>query len=97
MGCKVNSLELLLKKSRIKDYRIDAESTAYSVQRDDIKRVQRLAIDIEQTVPEEHEPRAERCLELYTQGCMVGESISRGIDVDVTERLVTDDAVVDQR
>lgn len=89
LGCQVNSLEMLLRKSRIEEYHVDGHSTPYLFREDNIKRVQRLELEIELHVPEDVESRARRCLDIYEQGCLVGESIKRGIDVDVTKRLET--------
>lgn len=95
MGCQVNSLEQMLHKARLTDYEIDAECTGYTVIEEDIKRVQKISLEIALTVPADKESRANRCLEVYEKGCVVGETLKRGIDLEVEKRLVMDDAVAE--
>lgn len=95
MGCQVNSLEQMLHKARVEAYDIEAECTGYTVTEENVKRIQKLQLAITLTVPEEHESRGRRCLDVYEQGCVVGETLKRGMDFAVEKELVVDDAVAD--
>lgn len=95
MGCQVSSLEQMLHKARVTDYEIDAECTGFTYIESDVKRVQKIDLQITLAVTPEDESRGERCLDVYEQGCVVGESIKRGIDLDVSRELVLDDGVVE--
>lgn len=95
MGCQVNSLEQMLHKARVPHYEIEAVCTGYSFTSDSIKRVQKIELAIELTVPEAHESRADRCLDVYEQGCVIGETLRRGMELDVEKTLVLDDSVAE--
>lgn len=95
MGCQVNSLEQMLHKARVTDYEIDAECTGYTFIEDDVKRVQKMSLEMTLTVPEDEESRGQRCLDVYEQGCVVGETMKRAIDFDVDRELVLDDSVAE--
>lgn len=95
MGCQVNSLEQMLHKARITDYEIEAECTGLTYIEDDVKRVQKIDLEIELAVPGDEESRAQRCLDVYEKGCVVGETIKRGVDLDVSKELVLDDSVAE--
>lgn len=43
-------------------------------------RIQHIDIDIDVTVPDEYEEDAQRCLDVYDQDCIVGQSFRSGID-----------------
>lgn len=88
MGCQVNSLEQMLHKARIEeDYEIKAECVGFTVTKDDIKRIQRLELELTLTVPEEDEPQAQRCLDVYEKGCVVGETLKRGMEFRIEKNL----------
>lgn len=87
-ACQVSVLSQCLEKSRVEDFTITAEGAIDSVRKEDVPeempgntrtRVDHMSVDIEVEVPEEHEHRAERCLEVYDQGCIVGQSYKAGI------------------
>ena len=95
-GCQVSVLDQCLKKSRVEDYHIEAEATITSAGRGEIpdempsntaSRIMDFDIDITLTVPEEHRGRAERCLEVYDIGCIVGQSLRAGIDYTPTTTI----------
>jgi hypothetical protein len=44
--------------------------------------VKHIDIELELTVPEEYESRAQRCLDIYDQGCIVGQSYRAGVQYD---------------
>lgn len=91
MGCQVNTLEQMLHKARVEEYDVDAECTGFTVTEDDIKRVQRIDLSITLVVPEADESRAQRCLDVYEKGCVIGETVKRGVDVRVEKSLELDE------
>lgn len=93
MGCQINTLEQMLHKARITEYEIEGECTGFTVQKENIKRIQKLELEITLAVPEAKESQARRCLDVYEQGCVVGETLKRGLDFDVEKKLVLDDSV----
>ncbi|MFC7251620.1 OsmC family protein [Halomicroarcula sp. GCM10025324] len=93
MGCQVNTLEQMLHKARIEDYEIEAECTGFTVLRDNVKRIQKLELAITLRVPEAKESQGSRCLDVYEQGCVVGETLKRGMDFQVEKELELDDSV----
>lgn len=95
MGCQVNTLEQMLHKARITHYEIEAECTGFSFKEGNVKRVQQLELAITLTVPDATESQAERCLDIYEQGCVIGETLKRGIDFRVEKELVLDDSVAE--
>lgn len=78
MACHVNSLEQMLHRARITEYDIEAESPGYTFTEDNLKRIQKLELSITLTVPEDAASQAERCLDIYEKGCVVGETLKRG-------------------
>lgn len=94
MGCQINSLEQMLHKARLTDYEIDGECTGFTFTEDNTKRVQKLELTITLTVPEDAESRAQRCLDVYEKGCVVGETLKRAVDFQVEKGLELDDSVV---
>lgn len=88
MGCQVNSLEQMLHKARVEEYDVDAECTGFTVTKDNVKRVQQIDLEVTLTVPEDDEAQARRCLDVYEKGCVVGETVKRGVDVRVSKSLV---------
>lgn len=95
MGCQVNTLEQMLHKARVERYEIDAECTGYTVMKDNIKRIQKLELTVTLSVPEAKEARANRCLAVYEKGCVVGETLKRGLEFVVEKELVLDDSVAE--
>ena len=93
MACEVTSLEQMLHKSRVEKYEIDAEVTGYSFTEGNIKRVQRLDLRLTLTVAPADEPQAKRSLEVFEKGCIIGETLKRGIDFRVDRELRLDEDV----
>lgn len=93
MACQVNTLEQMLHKARITDYEIEAECTGYTFTEDNLKRIQKLELAITLTISEDAESRAQRCLDVYEEGCVVGETLKRAVDFRVEKELVLEDAV----
>lgn len=97
-GCQVSVLDQALKKARVADYHIEVEATIDAVGTDDVpeempsntvNRIQHIAIDVTLTIPEEHRSRAQRCLDVYDDGCIVGQSLRAGIDYTPRATLET--------
>lgn len=93
MGCQVNTLEQMLHKARVERYEIEADCTGFTLTESNLKRIQKLALAIELRVPEEKESAASRCLDVYEQGCVVGETLKRGMEFTVEKTLILDDSV----
>lgn len=88
-ACQVSVLEQVLEKARVEAYEIDldweidrrgAEDVPEEMPSNTATRVEHVSIDLTVRVPEEYEPRAKRCLDVYDSGCIVGQSFKRGID-----------------
>ena len=98
VACQLSVLSQCLEKSRVEEYEINANAGIEDRSREDIpeempentsKRIEHITIDIELVVPSEYEDRARRCLDVYDQGCIVGQSYRSGIDYTPTTSLVT--------
>lgn len=96
LACQVSVLQQCFEKARIEEYEIEAEATIDDRGEGDIPgempentagRVEHVVIDLDATVPEELEPRARRCLDVYDDGCIVGQSLLAGIDYSTEARL----------
>lgn len=88
-GCQLAVLSQALRKARIDDFEIDItavpdewwrEEISEELPENQVKRIEHIDVQVKVTVPEEYEGRAERCLEVYDQGCIVGQSFREGID-----------------
>lgn len=99
-ACQVSVLSQCLEKSRVEEFTITAEGAIDSVRKEDVPeempgntrtRVDHMSVDIEVEVPEEHQHRAERCLEVYDQGCIVGQSYRAGIPYTPETRVKVSD------
>ena len=102
VGCQVSVLNQCLHKARVEDFRIEAdavippETLGDDAVADEMpghtgKRITDVEIDITVTVPEEYESRAQRCLDVYDGGCIVGQSLRAGIDYHPEATLEVDD------
>lgn len=98
VGCQLSALSQCLRKARVEGYEIDAEADLDDWWREDvseelpenlIKRVEHLTVKLDVTVPEEYEARAQRCLDLYDQGCIVGQSYRAGMEYTPETSLST--------
>jgi len=99
--CQVSVLQQCLEKSRIEEYSIEAEATIDNHRGEEIpeempentaRRVEHVVVDLSVSVPEEFEKRASRCIEVYDQGCIVGQSLLAGIDYTANASLAAPDA-----
>jgi uncharacterized OsmC-like protein len=97
VGCQMAVLCAALEKARIEDFRIkaDAESersldeVAEEMPDGTAKRIEHIDIDLTLEVPKEYEDRAQRCLDVYDTGCIVGQSLRAGIDYTPETSLET--------
>ena len=89
LGCQLSALTQCLRKARIEEYEVAAEADLDDWRREDVseelpenlvKRIDHLTVSLDVTVSEEYEARAQRCLDVYDQGCIVGQSIRAGIE-----------------
>lgn len=89
VSCQASVLRQCLEKSRIEDYRIRATGTIASMRGEPSppkmpdhtgNRIGEIDISIALQVSPEDESRARRCLDVYDQGCIVGQSLRAGIE-----------------
>lgn len=100
-SCQVSVLSQALERARVEefdvtcDYEIDrtgSEDVGEEMRKGTGVRVRHISIDISLEVPEEHEKRAQRCLDAYDSGCIVGQSFKVGVDyTPETELVLTDE------
>lgn len=88
-GCQLAVLSQCLRKARIEDWEIEIsaipddwwrEEIPEELPENQVKRIEHIDVHVDVTVPEEYEERAQRCLEVYDQGCIVGQSFREGIE-----------------
>lgn len=88
-SCQVSVLSQSFDKAGIEDYEIDLDATISEVGSESVpdempehtaNRIQHIDIDIDVTVPDKYEETAQQCLDVYDQGCIVGQSFRSGID-----------------
>lgn len=88
-GCQLAVLSQALRKARIEDWELDItavpddwwrEEVPEDLPENQVKRIEHIDVQVDLTVPEEYEGRAQRCLEVYDQGCIVGQSFREGIE-----------------
>ena len=95
-SCQVSVLAQCFSKARIEDYHITAETTIDEAGEDAVaeempghtaNRIRHIDIQLTAEVPTEYESQAERCLEVYDSGCIVGQSYRAGVDYTPTTHL----------
>ena len=100
VACQMSVLAQCLEKARIEDYEMEAEAVidgrgtgevAEEMPAKTAKRIEHITIDLTLEVPEEFEGRANRCIEVYDTGCIVGQSFRAGIDYTPNATLVVRD------
>lgn len=99
VACQLSVLSQTLDKARIDEFRIEGSADKKEEIDADIPEdipdksfIEHIDVDVTLEVPEKYEDRAKRCLEVYDQGCIVGQSIKAGIDYEPTTTLeVTDE------
>lgn len=96
--CQISVLSQCLEKSRIENYHIEADATIDEIGQAEVpeempdnttNRVEHIDVELTLEVPEEYASRAERCLEVYDAGCIVGQSYVAGIDYTPSVSLET--------
>jgi len=98
--CQVSVLSQALERARIETFDIECNYVIDKAGTGDVgedmpshtaTRVQHVDIELNLEVPEEFEQRAQRCLDTYDIGCIVGQSFKAGVDytphtsLDVTD------------
>lgn len=100
-ACQISVLEQCLEKARIEEFHVEADLYADQVDRDEIpeemprntaQRVKHIDVELRVEVPDEYRERAQRCVELYDAGCIVGQSFRAGIEYTPTVTLEATDA-----
>lgn len=98
LACQASVLTQCFEKARIADYEIDASAAIRDMRTDDMpdampdhtaNRIEHIDIGIDVTVPENERARAERCLSVYDDGCVVGQSLRAGIEYTPRTSLAT--------
>lgn len=96
VACQVEVLDQALKKARIEDYHLEAAAEVDRVGEDEpaeemlahhAGRVSHIEVDLTLEVPVEYENRAQRCLDVYDTGCVVGQSLREGVEYTPTATL----------
>ncbi|WP_255152289.1 OsmC family protein [Halorarius halobius] len=96
VSCQVEVLDQALRKARIEEYNIRASAVVDRVGEDEpaeemlahhAGRISHVSVDLTLEVPPEFESRAQRCLDVYDTGCVVGQSYRNGIDYTPTATL----------
>jgi len=99
--CQVSILAQALERARVEEFDITCDYDIGNTEREDVgeemhdatgTRVRHINVDITLEVAEEDESRAQRCLDAYDVGCIVGQSFKAGIDyTPETELVVKED------
>ncbi|MFC7251613.1 OsmC family protein [Halomicroarcula sp. GCM10025324] len=88
-GCQLAVLSQALRKARIEDFEIEIaaipdawwrEEIPEDLPENQVKRIEHIEVSVDVTVPEEYESRAQRCLDVYDEGCIVGQSFRAGVE-----------------
>lgn len=88
-SCQVSVLSQSFDRAGIEEYEMDLDATITDVGAEDVpdempghtaNRIRHIDIDIDVTVPDVYEETAQQCLDVYDQGCIVGQSFRSGID-----------------
>lgn len=96
VSCQVSVLEQALHEADIEEYEIEALGAVDSLGNDEVPdempahttaRVDHVDVDVTLEVPEEYEEEARGCLEAYNAGCIVGQSLTRGIEYTSSKEL----------
>lgn len=99
-ACQVSVLSQALERARVEgfevtcDYEIDrtgSEEVSEEMRKGTGVRVRHLKIDLSLEVPSEHKKRAQRCLDAYDTGCIVGQSFRAGVEYTPETELVISD------
>lgn len=86
-------------EARIEDWEIEIsaipddwwrEEIPEDLPENQVKRIDNIEVRVDLTVPEEYGERAQRCLEVYDQGCIVGQSFRAGIEYSPETSLLVE-------
>lgn len=89
VACQLEVLFQALEKARVEDFEIEASAEVTEVGEDQpaeemlahhAGRISHIDVDLTLKVPERFEDRAQRCLDVYDTGCVVGQSFRAGVD-----------------
>lgn len=96
VACQVSVLTQCLAKARVDEFHIAASADIDERVKPDLPEempqkslVERIDVSVSLDVPAEYRTRAERCLEVYDQGCIVGQSIAAGIEYEPQTELTS--------
>lgn len=96
VSCQVSVLEQALHGAGVREYEIEAVGAVDSLGDDDVPeempahtaaRVDHLDVDVTLEVPKEYEDEAHDCLDAYNAGCIVGQSLTRGIEYTSSKEI----------
>jgi len=96
VSCQVSVLEQALHKSGVEEYEIEAVGVVDSLGDGEISdgmpahtaaRVDHVDVDVTLEVPEEYGDEARDCLDAYNTGCIVGQSLTDGIEYTSSKSL----------
>jgi uncharacterized OsmC-like protein len=96
VSCQVSVLEQALHEAGVDEYEIEAVGAVDSLGDDDIPdempahtaaRVDHVDVDLTLEVPEEYDDEARDCLNAYNAGCIVGQSLTRGIEYTSSKEI----------
>lgn len=99
-ACQVSVLSQALERARVEDfevtcdYEIDrtgSEEVDEEMRKGTGVRVRHIKIDLSLEVSGGHEKRAQRCLDAYDTGCIVGQSFRAGVEYTPETELVVSD------
>lgn len=102
VSCQASVLKQCLEKSRISAYEIRASATIADMRGAPSpsempdhtgNRIDQIEISMHLRVSDEDEARARRCLDIYDQGCIVGQSLRAGIEYSRETSLVAVDSL----
>lgn len=98
--CQMAVLSRGLEKARIDEYRIEVNAETVEQDLGDVddtmpeetaKRIPEIDIELTLEVPDEYTNRAERVLDVYDEGCVVGQSFKAGIHYEPETNIETTD------
>lgn len=88
--CQASVLNQCLEKNGVEEYRIECEAALDEYERDDdhpeemprhtALRISHITVKMSLVTTPAYEEAADRCLTVYDDGCIVGQSLSGGID-----------------
>ncbi len=82
-GCLSASLVFCFKKARISPQGISVKSKAIVTRENGYLRVKRVDVELNVELDEESAKKAEQCLSIFRNYCIVTESVIRGIQVNL--------------